>query len=549
MSEPASSKPASSKPASSKPASSKPEAPGPEPPEPASPGGALEWLRARRGAGRLRRAGYTVYVTTVLFGAWGGTYLFGLLLSIERGGAFVEQAGPIADGAPYALPALSLAALALAALDALWRGPVVLPRHDADWLLPMPVPRWPLLRPWLLLSLGVLCVAGLVAGLGAALVFAAAGLGDVGPLLLATCPPAVGVALLAGGVAVAVQRLPAAARLARWLAVPALGVAGLLAVLAVAGEPAAPRVADVLRWSGPWGWAGQPALAAVSGGTPGWPVAACLLGAAVVAALAPARWLVTGMPAAMLRARSRAAMRVLAAALSLEPRTMRLALAGAAGGGAAGARLAGWRRRLRPPRSRALAVPWRGAVALLAEPRRVGWAVPLLLVAAVLLRAGTVGATALAAAIGYAAGARLLEAARLDADDPRRARLWWPGTAAGLAMRHTLLPGVVLTAVAVPLGLAFGTLPALLAAVPVLLAAGLVAAHQRPLPLWLLAGGALGRWSAAVAAVWQLSGPIAAVVALAALLPAAGGWLAPAVCWPLAAVLLRWAAARASVAG
>ena len=504
-----------------------------------SPAGraALDWLRARRGAGQLRRAGYTAYLVTVLFGAWGGTYGFGLLLSIERGGAFVEQADLIAAGLPYGLAALALAALALVAVDALWRGPVVLPRHDADWLLPMPVPRWPLLRPWVLLSLGVLLLAGLVAGVGVALVLAAAGLGGLGPLLAACCPPSCGVALLAGGAAVAVQRLPAAARVARRLAVPALvGAVGCGWLTVVAGDRPPPGlVEDLVLWSGPWGWAGQPALAAAGVGAPGWPVAAALLGGCAVAAVLPVRRLVTTMPAATLRARSRAVWQVTAAALALEPRAVRLALAGAAGGGVGFPRLARWRRRLRPPRSPGLAVPWRDAVGLLAEPRRLGSAAALLVAAGLLLRPGTAVATALAAGLGYAAAARLLEPARLDAEDPRRARLWWPGSPAGLALRHTLTPGAVLLALALPVGLALGTLPALLGAVPVVVAAGLVAARQAPPPVWL---------PPMLAAAWRLAAPLAAVAGLPLALSIAAGWLAPTACGPLAAALLWWATAR-----
>ncbi|TDC22983.1 hypothetical protein E1265_14160 [Streptomyces sp. 8K308] len=501
---------------------------------------ALDWLRARRGAGRLRRAGYTAYVTTLLFGTWAGTYGFGLLLSIERGGAFVEQADRIAAGLPYGLVALSLVALALVAVDAVWRGPVVLPRHDADWLLPMPVPRWPLLRPWLLLSSGVLLLAGLAAGVGTALVLAAAGLGGLGELLAACWPPACGMALLAVGVAVAVQRLPAAGRLARRLAVPALGLAGVFCWLAVtAGERPPPGwVEDAALWSGPWGWAGQPALAAAGLGAPHWPVAAALLGGCAVAALLPVRRLVTTMPAATLRARSRAVWQVSAAALALEPRAVRLALAGASGGGAGFPRLARWRRRLRPPRSRRLAVPWRDAVGLLAEPRRLGAAAALLAAAGVFLRPGTVVATALAAALGYAAAGRLLEPARLDAEDPRRARLWWSGTAAGLALRHTLTPGAALLALGLPVGLACGTLPALLAAVPVLVAAGLVAAHQAPPPTWL---------PVAVSAAWRLAAPLAAVAGLTLALSLADAWSTLAACAALTTALLRRATHRRSV--
>ncbi|MDT0444607.1 hypothetical protein [Streptomyces johnsoniae] len=538
---------------------------------------ALRWLRARRGAARRRTSGYAAYVTLVLLTSWYGLYAIGLAMQISRdGGPFPAHEEAVREALPFGAVAAGLVALCLIFGDALWRGPVLLPRPDADWLLPMPVPRWPLLRPWFLLSLGLLCLGALLAGLGLGLVLAAARLGDPGPLILACTGPAVCLALLAVAGAVAVQRFAAAARLARAAAGPALLGALLLAVLAArdAAEPgggAPEAVRTAVLWSGPWGWAAQPALAAAGTHPPYWQAAAALLAAAAAVALVPLPRLVRGMPAAVLRTRSRAVGRVAGGLLAMDLRTVRLAMAAAATGAARGAgppgRLARLSRRLRPPRRLWLAVLWRDTVALLGAPRRPAAAL-LLLAAAFTAAAATTAAsgaaalvpTALAVCLGHAAAARLVETARLDADDPRRAAQWWPRSAAALTLAHAVVPTAVLLLAglpfAVPLDLTTGV-PAvslLFAAAPVLTAGALMAVHRPVLPGWVLHSGMLGASGPALAATWYAAGPLTAVTGLTVLLTPqlSGGtaaWPAFFLCWSLAAALLAGAWSRARRAG
>ncbi|MFE1408993.1 hypothetical protein ACFW5D_36750 [Streptomyces sp. NPDC058770] len=82
------------------------------------------------------------------------------------------------------------------------------------------------------------------------------------------------------------------------------------ASLAAQGHRVRPLEAVEL-WSGPWGWAAQPVLAAAGRDVPLWPTALVLL-AATAAALAYAGKTVAELPTAVLRSRARASSGVLA---------------------------------------------------------------------------------------------------------------------------------------------------------------------------------------------------------------------------------------------
>jgi hypothetical protein len=196
-------------------------------------------------------------------------------------------------------------------------------------------------------------------------------------------------------------------------------------------------------------------------------------------------------------------------------------------------------------------VAWRDVVALLAAPRRTASAVALLLVAA----AGAGGAgplmTVAAAAVAYGAASRLLEPARLDGDDPRRAA-WSPRPFERTVVAHAAVPTAVLTVVGAIAGLVTGgpaALPVVVGAVPVLVAAGLVTAYRPPTRTASLYGSAaLAGAGPLLALLWHAAGPLAGVTAVTVLLGGAGepGIGRLSACWTVTAALLLWARRRAA---
>ncbi|MFB8775188.1 hypothetical protein [Streptomyces broussonetiae] len=310
------------------------------------------WLRARRGAGRARRAGYAAYVVLVLLLGWYGLFAIGLFQALGHRRPLVEHAEAIARVMPSGLICLALAGLFGTAWDALWRGPVTPPGADVDWLLALPVRRRPVLLPWFLLSVGVWTLAALLIGFTGALLIAAADLGDTGLLTVACLGSAGCLALLAVAAAVGIERSPGAAdRLRR--ATPALLLAVLLsavqAVLAVQGYRST-TLETVELWSGPWGWAAQPVLAAAGRDVPVWPTALVLLLAATATALAHAGKALGNLPTTLLRSRARACGDVLAGILTVDLRSARLAMTGGSEPRRRG-RIQRWAARLAPPRS------------------------------------------------------------------------------------------------------------------------------------------------------------------------------------------------------
>lgn len=525
----------------------------------------LAWLRARRGTGRARRFAYAAYVTLVLLVGWYGLFAAGLLYELRHATPLAKQAEAIARTLPSAAVTVALAGLALTAWDALWRGPVTPPRPDVDWLTALPVRRGPVLLPWFALSAGIWTLAALLVGFAGVLLLAAAGLGGIGRPALAVLPPAACLALLAVTGAALVQRSPTVADRLRRLS-PLLAGAVLLSAaqtVAAAYGHRLPAVETAVLWSGPWGWAVQPVLAATGRPLPLWPVAAALLAVCTAVALASCGRIVADVPAAVLRSRARTVGGVLAALWAVDPRSVRLSMAAGPEGRRRG-RLGRWAARLRPPRSPGPLVAWRDTVALLMAPGRPALSVLLLLLAGAVLRAGG-GAVSLAslaslasfaslapvvaAALGYVAAAVLLEPARLDADDPRRTA-WSPRPYARVALDHALVPTILLTTVGclltVPFAPATGPLLAL-AAGPVLVATGLVSAYRAPVPAWLMfSGPALAGAGPLLSVLWHASGPTTGVLGLALLLGAPYGWaVRVAACWLLALSMLWWAWARA----
>ncbi|MET8572571.1 hypothetical protein [Streptomyces sp. NPDC004783] len=527
-----------------------------------------QWLRARRGAGRARRFAYVSYVALVLLLGWYGLFVIGLFHEIGHRRPLADSAGAVARTLPSGLVLAALAGIFLTVRDALWRGPVILPRPDVDWLLALPVRRRPVLLPWFALSAGIWALAALLLGFVGALLVAAADLGRIGLLAPAFLGPAVCLALLAVAGAAVVERSRKAADLLH-RATPVLLLAVLLSAVqtGAAAQGHRSKVLETVElWSGPWGWAAQPVLAAAGRSAPLWPMALALLVAATAAALVYAGKVVDEVPVAVLRSRARASGGVLAGILAVDMRSVRLSMTGGLEVRGRG-RVERWAARLSPPRSPGLLVAWRDVLGLLMAPRRLGLMVLLLVPAgaAAVAAAGTRGGTAylaaaLAALLGYFAGSQLLEPARLDADDVRRTA-WSPRPYERLALEHALVPALVLAAagclLAVPVALSgHATAPLIvLAAAPVLVAAGLLSAYRSPVPVWVLAGGPLLADAGPILAMlWYAVGPMAGVAGLTVLLAAPFPGGVPqaadplgrvAACWVLALLMFRWALGRA----
>lgn len=519
-------------------------------------------LRAHT-ARRRRSAAAALYGMAVVAAGLVVPHLVTAVGSARPGSAL----GAVAAHAPSVLPVAAPAALAtavfLAARGALWRGPVRVDLPTACWALPSPLLRRRLLLPRLAAATASGVLAGAVCGAVAGWLSSAGG--DGSRTAAATAAGAwagVVTALVAVAAGVLVQRHERVVEPVGWRAVR-LGwtgvvlLAALTATAAVAGVPN--WCGHVLLWSGPWGWAAQPLVAAVGGPAPGWlPASVAAAGAAAVATAA-ARRAAPSIPGESLRRRAAVGEQALASLFSLELR--RLKELTRPGRPAVPRRLV----RLPAPRRRWLVVPWRDATALLRAPGRPAWA-------GVWLAAATASAAAApslpprpqavlaagALAAGYLAAAQLTESARLDGDDMRRSA-GLPYPAGTLALLHAAVPAALLLA-----GTAAGALvcaaagawhPVLLlppCAVPALVGAALVSSYRGAMPVHLAVGAdtPFGNTAPLQMAVWYLRGPLSALALTVPALVLALGGDGPGpghALWLLAsgAVQLVWARAAA----
>ncbi|OEV24665.1 hypothetical protein AN220_17875, partial [Streptomyces nanshensis] len=151
----------------------------------------LDLLRGKRRAHRSRRnrdlavTGYAVLLMAV---GYGGTLGYRLVRRLERLTAQDATAEAVRSALPAVLmlPACALALLAVR--DALWRGPVLVPRCDLDWLLAHPVRRSRVLLPAFRLSAALTAAAGALCAIGGAVLLRLSGLAELGPAL-ALCLP------------------------------------------------------------------------------------------------------------------------------------------------------------------------------------------------------------------------------------------------------------------------------------------------------------------------------------------------------------------------
>jgi hypothetical protein len=502
----------------------------------------LRWLKVKRRAHRRQQSrDLAVLLYCLVLGgvAYGSGLAVQFLRGLDRGVGYGRYGADLQRGLPALFTALTLLLGLLAARDALWRGPVVLPGPSVGWLLAQPVRRAAVLRPWLRLSAWLALAPGVIVGLAAAVMLRVTGLAPIGDALLGVLPAALCLPLLAVALGMAVERRPGwARRVRRWTAPAVLLIGALAAQTGLAGSGRRlPALEQVELWSGPWGWAAQPVVRACGGGAPGWPAAVALLLAATAAAVLQAHRDAARVPTAQLRSRAATATTVASVMWSMELRAAKLALMEAGGGEPARGL------RLRPPRGRYgryLVVVWRDALTLLRTPGRLGraalWAASASAAAGLGADLGgerrTVGLV-LGLLCGYFAVGALAEPARLETDDVRRAA-WSPFRFRTLMLQHAVVPallGAVLGLLAaVPFAVAGspGALLLMPLCAPPFTAAALYGACRGPArtELMFLGGGsAIGGPGPLIFLAWYAAGPLAAVTVLGLAL---GGGAGPA---------------------
>ena len=370
-------------------------------------------------------------------------------------------------------PALALLALLLTTHWGAYQGPVVFSVADVAHLLGAPLPRRGLTARRLMLALAGGAAAGALAAGVVIIGLAGRGRGialdDAAGLTVGLAE--LGLLGVAGGWAVeGSARWERAARRATW--------PGVLAAAALAAASAAGQIGrEIALWSGPWGWAVQPAAGVGDVQS----LAALLVLTLVTAVAAGAVVRRCGdCPAERHLRRAEARASAVVALASYDGRRARRALE------TVGARDGRQGARLRRPRSPRLAIPWRDGVAALRTPGRV-------VEGAVLAGAGTVlglleadrpVAVAVAVLVAYLGASRMVWPLRSELDLPARARVLLRPRLGRVLLGHAVVPVVVTTSAAM-LGAAgcavAGALPTHGAA------AALVAVAVTP-PLCLCAG-------------------------------------------------------------
>lgn len=468
----------------------------------------LHEVRAGARGAKHRSAWFAAYACALIGGAWG----LPLLLAASQSGGDGARGGALGarvlDALPLLAPAALLLALLLMGYGATWRGPVTVERPALTWLLLTPLARGPVVLPRLLAALGLAVTGGAIAGGVAGFLLSALRGAPWAGATAAGGWAGLCTALVGGALGIAVERHePLLLRRGPGVlraAIAALCAGGALGV--ACGVPS--WFGTVCLWSGPWGWAAQPLVAAVDGPAPGWRAAVALAAGCAALAVWAARRAAPLVPLAVLRRRATVAAQVTAALFALDLRQARGAVRPL---GTPGAR----------PRPAAAGCSSPGATRpACSAPRPPGLGRPV---------DGGLGgahgarphgarlvAVAGAAVAGYPAAAQLAEPARVEADDTRRAAPL-PTTAGALALWHALVPGAALLAgtgagaLLCPLasqrqpGLAL-----LVAAVPAYVAAALVSAYRGPVPPHVLIGveTPMGNTGGPQAVAWYLRGPL-----------------------------------------
>ena len=489
--------------------------------EPLAPGPVLAKVRASRRAHRppgQRSDRLIGAYGAVLYVVIGVVIAFRLLR--QRPVAGTASSWLLSGGLARISVAILLLGLLAAIRHATWQGPVVFKGPEIQWLLTAPIDRAALVRGRLARAIGAGAGLGALIGLLAFVVLEAELGMPAMPLLTAAVLGPAAVGALGAALGWLVERSRATSLVVLRGSVLVLAAAALVALL-----PGGEAAARVVLWSGPWGWAVGPVVDAAGGRVPGWPVQSALL-AVVAAGVAVLAWRRAGAVTVEELARRAAARTVLSAGLySLDARGAALARR------AANRSLLRVRRvRLRRPRRRWLAIPWRDTLSLLRSPARLGWALVLSGAGVVAVAAEPDRRAVLAAAVlaGYLAAAQLIEPLRAEADQPDASRqlpIGW----GDLLVLHCVVPalaltvaGAVGTGVAWAAGLLHGPAPWLalagcpLVAAILVLSAAISGQRGRLSPTTLMTAFGLGEFGGPVYLIgWIALGPLVAEVMLA----------------------------------
>jgi hypothetical protein len=500
------------------------------------------WWRATRPGRPLGATLDTIYTAGIT------SAIFGALLYGTASSALASSITP--RTLPEWGPALALVALIAVARWGTWQGPVVFAAADVGFLLAAPLSRRALARR----PLARAVVAGTGAG-GVVAAVALVGLAGHGRGI-AFAPAAglvVGVGLLAVlGVGLA-GRVQCSAGWTRGAAA-ALPLSLAAAAGLVAASDAGHAARTAVLWSGPWGWALQPAAGVSTTSAVGALSAlAVLAGAAVIASARALGACATERHVVRAEARSGA----VASMWAFDARSARLALRRAAGPGRAlGARRLRipWRAAavpsIRAPRRAALAIPWRDAGSGLRAPGRTLTGAALAAGASVLAIAAArhVAAEGLAALGTYLAASTLLEPLRLEVDQPSASQLLLTRPFGRVLLGHVAFPLAVVVGAATIAGAVVaasgevaaraGALAVIVVAVApaVVTCAALSSRRGGRLPISVLTAGAAGdpTGGGAAAIAWLVAWPAGAAlvgglpVVLVARASSVGGALVPA---------------------
>jgi hypothetical protein len=442
------------------------------------------------------------------------TVIAGIVIAPMVQGDLVPHPGAFLDTLDW-LPVLLLGATWAVLRYGTWQGPVLFTTPELQWEVASPLNRRRLalmkLRRASIIAIGVGVVAGTLVGIGAAAMVRH----DALAMTIAAISCLTALALLATALSWHVERSSSIARIVE-VATPV--VLTLVVGMAVA---VARGLGTAALWSGPWGWAGAPVLAAGGRSVPGWVVLAALLGVAAVVAVISAIRTVDRISFEELWQRSEARSSASAALFFGDVRAAK----GIARRGRARGRFRG--RELRMSR---VATPWLAIVTrdTLTLRRNIG----LVVVAASFIAAAMVAGVAatgrpilLAGVFAglYAAASRLLETIRLENDQPDAHRMLpWPW--GFILVLHCGVPTAALTVLTwIGLGVLGigGFIPqtatwSLLLLAPfivgtVVLAAA-ISASRRSFPVeTLISGAELGALSLVT---WLLTGPTLALIAL-----------------------------------
>jgi hypothetical protein len=491
----------------------------------------LRRARQRRVASSYAYVAYVIILALLIYAGQPISSVIGAAL----GPAGRLPARPFPGVAVNVLTAAFAVGLLAAARAATWRGPVSLSAPDVAWLLPLPVDRSPLMRGRARLMLCLGAVLGLLLGAMCAAFLYDVTRGRPVPLICAGAVAGALFGMLTIELGTVAQRRAWISR----LAIRGTPVAVLLLLGIVALGWWLPASSAAVPWTGPWGWSALLFARAAYRTTVAEFIAAGLLAAAAAAGAVFAVRDAGAVPTARLRESAAVSAEVGAALLTGETRDATLRIRASRRGGPL-------RVRLPMPRQSWLVVPWRDCLALLRQPAGAATGLLFVVVAAgVGVAAPSSGArialTVISALCGYVGVTRLVEPARLDADDPRRSDTL-PYSFDRLVLRHTAVPIAVLLVACLPAAAitaavrgapVLGSLVGVLGLIPVLVGAALAGAYRGRAPIWLAFTGGdvggLGLSGAPLLVLWYAAPLLvgAGAVAYVVLAPHRGGSLDP----------------------